>query len=97
MALLISKTTTRGNQHNDAGFLDTVSVTLQAGVNLDGVLKHVTNQFEGPLVKKSTVSIRRWSWAYQGNRISEFDGSKLLKRIADARECTDQDLLLGWQ
>lgn len=30
-------------------FLDTVSVTLQAGVSLDGALRHVTNQFEGPL------------------------------------------------
>lgn len=30
-------------------FLDTVSVTLQAGVSLDGALLHVTNQFDGPL------------------------------------------------
>jgi tight adherence protein C len=30
-------------------FLDTVSVTLQAGVSLDGALKQVTNQMEGPL------------------------------------------------
>lgn len=30
-------------------FLDTVSVTLSAGVSLDGALKHVTKQFEGPL------------------------------------------------
>ncbi|MGD6845171.1 type II secretion system F family protein [Bacillus infantis] len=30
-------------------FLDTVSVTLQAGVSLDGALNQVTKQFEGPL------------------------------------------------
>ncbi len=30
-------------------FLDTVSVSLQAGVSLDGALKHVTSQLEGPL------------------------------------------------
>ncbi|MFS0690197.1 type II secretion system F family protein [Sporosarcina sp. 179-K 8C2 HS] len=30
-------------------FLDTVSVTLQAGVSLDSALSHVTNQFDGPL------------------------------------------------
>jgi tight adherence protein C len=30
-------------------FLDTVSVTLQAGVSLDGALKQVTNQMDGPL------------------------------------------------
>ncbi len=30
-------------------FLDTVSVTLQAGVSLDGALSQVTMQFEGPL------------------------------------------------
>ncbi|WP_404453915.1 type II secretion system F family protein [Virgibacillus necropolis] len=30
-------------------FLDTVSVTLQAGVSLDGSLKQVTRQMEGPL------------------------------------------------
>ncbi|MDZ5474426.1 type II secretion system F family protein [Bacillus sp. 31A1R] len=30
-------------------FLDTVSVTLSAGVSLDGALKQVTKQFEGPL------------------------------------------------
>ena len=30
-------------------FLDTVSVTLQAGVSLDSALKQVTKQFEGPL------------------------------------------------
>ena len=30
-------------------FLDTVSVSLQAGVSLDGALRHVTDQFDGPL------------------------------------------------
>jgi tight adherence protein C len=30
-------------------FLDTVSVTLSAGVSLDGALGHVTKQFDGPL------------------------------------------------
>lgn len=30
-------------------FLDTVSVTLSAGVSLDGALQQVTKQFEGPL------------------------------------------------
>ncbi|MEK5071569.1 type II secretion system F family protein [Sporosarcina sp. FSL K6-1508] len=33
-------------------FLDTVSITLQAGVSLDGALQHVTSQLDGPLCEE---------------------------------------------
>ncbi len=33
-------------------FLDTVSITLQAGVSLDAALRQVTNQMDGPLIEE---------------------------------------------
>lgn len=69
-------------------FLDTVSVTLSAGVSLDGALKQVTKQFEGPLSeeidrfnKEIELGVPRLS-AYQGliNRSS----SKELHSLVNA-------------
>jgi tight adherence protein C len=69
-------------------FLDTVSVTLHAGVSLDGALKQVTKQFEGPLSeeidrfnKEVELGVPRLS-AYE--HITERNSSKELHTLVNA-------------
>lgn len=69
-------------------FLDTVSVTLSAGVSLDGALNQVTKQFEGPLSeeidrfnKEIELGVPRSS-AYQG--LIDRSSSKELHSLVNA-------------
>jgi len=69
-------------------FLDTVSVTLSAGVSLDGALKQVTKQFKGPLSeeidrfnKEVELGVPRLS-AYQG--LIERNSSRELHSLVNA-------------
>lgn len=69
-------------------FLDTVSVTLSAGVSLDGALKQVTKQFEGPLSeeidrfnREVELGVPRMS-AYQG--LIDRSSSKELHSLVNA-------------
>lgn len=69
-------------------FLDTVSVTLSAGVSLDGALKQVTKQFDGPLSeeidrfnKEVELGVPRLS-AYQG--LIDRSSSKELHSLVNA-------------
>ncbi|RTR36329.1 pilus assembly protein TadB [Robertmurraya yapensis] len=69
-------------------FLDTVSVTLSAGVSLDGALKQVTKQFEGPLSeeidrfnREIELGVTRSS-AYQG--LIDRSSSKELHSLVNA-------------